>query len=204
MHIIRIAKSVLAVLALSACADLTAMLPSDEPPPPPPSAGLQDQMFLATALDRIDSELDVSARARAKGARPAVIQYAGLVTDHRTALSDELSALAQENGVTTERKVAELAAQYVPLSADTFERDYLDAEIQYQQNDVKSFRFEAQTSANPKLRDFAADQLPTLEQDLATAQKIVVALPVQQPTHQMTIPDMLEPSTSTKPPPTQP
>jgi putative membrane protein len=138
---------------------------------------LEDEMFLASALAHVDSQLALARMAAQKGKTPSLLAYAKSVADERTGLADRLAAAARQDGVGSDTGKAPRLDDFTPLKGEAFERAYVAAEIEDQQNNLDSFDFEAAHGTDPALKDLAAAELPRLKQDLAQAAAIVKDLP---------------------------
>jgi putative membrane protein len=141
------------------------------------SAALQDDMFLAAALAHAQSELDLAQLAQRKAHTPGLVAYARRIAGERASLSDQLTAAAKASGTAGDGNHVPNMDSFKPLEGEAFERAYVAAQIEDQQNNLDFFDFEARTSADSGLKDLAASALPQLRQDLADAQSIVKDLP---------------------------
>lgn len=183
MHFVRMTTLLLAAAALSGCAyfspssDLRSAGARGEARTP----RIEDDMFLSAALARTQSEFDLARMAGTKAVVPPLAAYARRVAEERAALKMRLAALASRNGVPGDSDHAPDAQRFAALTGDVFERAYLAAQLEDQQNNIDFFKFEAATTRDPDLRELAAGEVPQLQQDLADAQTIVTQLPVAPP-----------------------
>lgn len=145
----------------------------------PPPSSLEDNMFVAGALGRVDSQLQLSQMAEQKAHTPSLVAYAKEVAAERALLRDRLAATAQADGVGMDTNGAPHLDTFQPLEGEAFERAYVAAQIEDQRNNLDSFMFEAQNGANPALRKLASAEVPRLQHDLDAAAAIVKTLPFE-------------------------
>lgn len=168
----------LALLPLAACGGgreeaAPAAAPA-APAPPPLSAA--DTTFINQATAAGLDEVQDAQLASERGARPAVRQFAQqMVTDH-SAANQQLTALAQRKGVTPpgqpdEQQTAEYA-RLQRLHGASFDRQYVRDQVAAHQAAVALFQQEAQQGADPDLKAFAEQTLPTLQQHLSMAEAL--------------------------------
>ena len=186
------------VLTVAAC--------SSPPPPPPapaappaPALSDADTTFINQAALSGMAEVQAGQLAATKAGRPAVKQFAQqMVTDH-TPVNQQLMQLAQSKGVTPPADLdpahQAILARLQRERGATFDRDYMRGQISDHQAAVALFQRESQEGTDPDLKSFAGQTLPTLQQHLAMAQKLVA--PVA--THHTTTHHTTHHSTTTKP-----
>ena len=145
-------------------------------------AALEDDMFLSAAIAHSQSELELAQLAQQKAHTPGLVAYARRIADERASLSDGLTVAAKANGAEGDANHTPNIDSFKPLEDEAFERAYVAAQIEDQQNNLDFFDFEARNSANSTLKTFAASALPQLHQDLADAQNIVKDLPFEKET----------------------
>ena len=143
----------------------------------PRSSAIEDDMFLATALARAQSEIELAQMAEQKAHTPSLVAYARRVADGRTALRDKLVAASKASGIASDSNHTPSVDSFKPLQGEAFERAYVASQLEDQQNNLDFFEFEAQNSENSDLRDLAGAALPQLRQDLTAARDIVKDLP---------------------------
>lgn len=145
----------------------------------PARSTLEDNMFLAAALARVDSQLDLARMAGEKAKTASLVAYAKGVASERAGLQERLAAAAKADGVGRDTRKAPRLDDFAPPQGEAFERAYVAAQIEDQQNNLDSFVFEAENGTNPALKSLAAAEVPRLKQDLAAAAAIVKDLPFE-------------------------
>jgi predicted outer membrane protein len=143
------------------------------------SATLENDIFLSTALAHAQSELELAQMARQKAHTRSVVAYAQRISGERAPQVDQLSAAAKAAGVSADTNHSPNTAAYKPLEGEAFERAYVAAQIEDQQNAIDIYDFASQNSNDANLRKLAVDALPQLRQDLADAIGVVKDIPFE-------------------------
>ncbi|MFB3819792.1 MAG: DUF4142 domain-containing protein [Candidatus Methylomirabilales bacterium] len=146
------------------------MLPGNVP------AGSKDALFLAEAAHGSASELETSRIALQRAKNQQVKDFAQtMLTDHRTA-SQQLIDLANREGHPLPSVPAEGVEQKTltmqRVSANEFDRTYMEQMVEDHIRTLNMFRDVAKTSSDPEVRAFAAAQVPTLEAHLRQAESL--------------------------------
>jgi putative membrane protein len=140
---------------------------------------LEDDMFLAAALSHTDSQIAVAHLAIQKAHTPAIIAYAKSVADERSGLDQRLAAAAKTAGTGTDTNMVPRLDTLDQLQGTAFERAFVAAELEDQQNNLDSFVFESENGTDPELRSLATAEIPRLRQDFAQAGAIVKDIPFE-------------------------
>ena len=131
--------------------------------------------FMTSAARNGLAEVEMSKLAAQKAADPEVKKFAQtMVTDH-TAADNELKALAGKKNVTLPTDLGNHQGDLDALKNATgaeFDRSYVKLMVNAHENDVEAFQAQADKSADPEVKAFAAKTLPTLKKHLETIQTI--------------------------------
>jgi predicted outer membrane protein len=146
-------------------------------PPDPPTAMVEYNGFLEAALAHAQSQLALAQMVEQKSKTAALVAYAKRVAAQRSALVDQLNAAAQATGAMADFGHTPNLDTFKPLTGEEFERAYIAAELEDEQNALDEYQFASDHITAPELKDLAATQVPQLEQDIADAQIIVRGLP---------------------------
>ncbi|MEP7213891.1 MAG: DUF4142 domain-containing protein [Acidobacteriota bacterium] len=116
------------------------------------------------------SEVELGRLASTKGASAEVKKFGQMmVTDHSKA-NEELKALAAKKGVKLptepDSSHKSMIDEMKGKSGADFDEDYVEAMVDDHEEDVAAFEKQAQNSADPDVKAFAAKTLPTLKKHL--------------------------------------
>jgi putative membrane protein len=140
-----------------------------------PAGVRADSEFIHKAASGGLLEVRLGQLAQQKAQSPAVKQFGRrMVTDHSKA-NMQLSAIAKQGGVNLpakldpkhQREVDQLSAK----SGKDFDKAYMSLMVKDHVEDVQEFQREATSGTAPRVRDFAAQTLPTLQEHLALAKQ---------------------------------
>jgi len=152
------------------------------PEPPNPQTGTIEYIeFLEAALAHAQSQLALAEMAEQKSKTPALEAYARRVATQRSALIDQLDAAAKATGVDAQADPGHtpILDTFQPLSGDAFDRAYIAAELEDQQNALDEFQFAAAHLTAPDLKQLATGEVAELQKDMADALIIVRNLPLE-------------------------
>lgn len=141
----------------------------------------QDSDFVKNSMNTVGAEIEWSKIAEAKSANPDVKALANETVAEDTPVAERLVAEAKMEKAKIpdglNGKYKKEAEKLNSLSGDAFDKEYLDAMVKLQHDDVGAMRGEAENSRNNSLKAFAskdADQVSsrvdaaqTLEKQLA-------------------------------------
>lgn len=129
--------------------------------------------FVAKAEEAGEFEIGSSRLAKNKSQNAAVKQFADqMITDH-TAAAEKLRAVAQLQGVGADKANALTPAHQADMerlekaTVSEFDALYVDMQRKAHEDAVALFRSYADGGKDAKLKQFAIETLPTLEQHLA-------------------------------------
>lgn len=136
-----------------------------------------DSKFVVKALEDGMLEVELGKVAAQKGMMSDVKKFGSMMADHHTKIGDELKTAAASKNITTptalgddERmKVTKLSEK----SGRDFDEAYIDEMVKGHEKAVKLFEDEANDEdADPDLRRWASETLPTLRNHLAEIKQI--------------------------------
>ena len=141
-----------------------------------------DQQFVTKAAEGGISEVTLGQLAAAK-AKSADVRAFGnqMVSDHGKANS-ELTELARLKGVTLPttpgKEDEKLANTLSSKDGKTFDRTYMENMVRDHEKDVREFERASRTAADPGVKAWAANTLPTLKDHLRMARETLARVRV--------------------------
>jgi len=129
-----------------------------------------ERNFMIEAAKGGMAEVELGKLAGERAPSDGVKQFGRrMVTDHSKA-NDELTALAQDKGVSLPRELnakhRALRDRLAKLSGAQFDRAYVEEMVKDHRKDVAEFRREADRARDPDLKSWAGKTLPILEDHL--------------------------------------
>ena len=122
------------------------------------------------------TEVELGKLASTKGANAEVKKFGQMMVADHTKANEELKALAAKKGV---KLPAEPDSSHKSMidemkgkSGANFDDDYVEAMVDDHEEDVAAFEKQAQNSADPDVKAFAAKTLPTLKKHLEAIKTI--------------------------------
>ncbi len=116
--------------------------------------------------------------AEEKATNANIRDYAHLMVVSHKPVVDALDAILQRERVTAPPNTllqGAYDAMIASLKADraaTFDRDYVEGQLDYQKGNAALFRYEIQNGTDPDLKEFAQHTLPKIEDHLQRALKL--------------------------------
>jgi putative membrane protein len=113
--------------------------------------------------------------AEEKATNANIRDYAHLMVVSHKPVVDALDAILQRERVTAPPNTLLQGAYDASLKADraaTFDRDYVEGQLDYQKGNAALFRYEIQNAIDPDLKEFAQHTLPKIEDHLQRALKL--------------------------------
>lgn len=166
---------------------------SNNPPPAPPAAVApapmtqMDTDFLNQAALGGLAEVQMGQLAVQKATNPEVKQFAQQMVDQHTQVNQQLMQLAQSKSVTPPTTLDPAMQQNMTRlqreRGAAFDRDYVRQQVAAHQAQVALFQREAAEGSDPDVKAFAAQTLPTLQQHLDEARKLMPAAPAHAAPH---------------------
>ena len=130
-----------------------------------------DTHFMMKAAQGGMAEVKMGQLAADKASSPDVKAFGQHMVDDHTKANDQLKSVAQAEGVTLPTDVGpKEQATYdklSKLSGAEFDKQYVKDMVMDHQEDVKEFRKEASTGKDEKVKSFASQTLPVLEEHLS-------------------------------------
>ncbi|MDR3535474.1 MAG: DUF4142 domain-containing protein [Acetobacteraceae bacterium] len=136
-----------------------------------------DQAFLLRTASGSMTEIQLGQIAQQKATSSDVRQLARrMVADH-TAASQDLQAIADEQGLTLpdqpERMAQAMTQRLRGTTGSDFDQAYVQQVVRYHQQDLAAFRREVRSGQDPDLKAFAQKYLLMIQQHLQLAQSLV-------------------------------
>jgi putative membrane protein len=136
----------------------------------------QDKSFVKTAGDGNFAEAGLGKLAEQKAATPAVKEFGRwMATDHSFAnkrLAAELRPIDQTLEPTLTAQDRALKQKLDGLTGSQFDREYMQAQVQDHEKTIRAFQQEATAGENQRIKTYAQDLIPVLEQHLAEAREL--------------------------------
>lgn len=131
--------------------------------------------FIETAGQNNKAEIELAALTVAKTGNPAVRDFAERLYHDHTAAEQALDALAQQKGVTAPDAISESQRsdkdRLQKLDDEAFDAAYVRLMVTHHESAVADYS-QAARSADPDVRAFAQQTLPTLQAHLTQARKL--------------------------------
>lgn len=135
-----------------------------------------DQQFLSYAAEDNQAEIQLCLIAEKRAANPALKAFARLMVDDHAEVESRLAALADQLhfrlpdsiGEDGKRTLSELSALY----DNEFELKFMQAQIGDHSEDIKKYAEEEAKTKNTRIRQFATETAPILQQHLALARAV--------------------------------
>lgn len=129
-----------------------------------------DVHFMMKAAQGGMAEVKLGQLATEKGSNPDVKVFGQKMIDDHTKANDQLKSIAQEQGVNLPTSLnGKDQATYdrlSRLSGAEFDKQYAKHMLMDHQEDVKDFQKEANNGKDEKVKSFASQTLPVLQQHL--------------------------------------
>ena len=140
----------------------------------------QDKQFLSYAAEDNQSEIQLCLLAEKKAKDLALKAFARLMVNDHVAVESRLAALANGeqielpngNGEEGDKTLSKM--QSTPTAK--FDQEFLKAQIEDHENDVKKFSNIETTTQNQGVKRFAAETLPVLQQHEHLAKAVKASL----------------------------
>jgi putative membrane protein len=131
--------------------------------------------FMATAARSGMAEVEMGKLAAQKATDPEVKKFGQTMVTEHTAANNELKTLAGKKDVTLPTDLGTHQSDLDTLknaSGADFDRSYVKLMVNEHENDVEAFQAQADKSADPDVKAFAAKTLPTLKKHLESIRTI--------------------------------
>ena len=169
------ASYVAAVTTLFTFAGCWAVLAHQDTPPAAQSAA-SDTSFAKKAAEGGMAEVKMGQLAQQKGSADSVKKFGARMVEDHTKADTELKGVATQEKITlpTDMSSKDKATYEMlsKLSGAAFDRAYARFMVKDHEEDVADFNKEANGGHNPAVKDFATQNLPTLQDHLKEAKEM--------------------------------
>jgi putative membrane protein len=161
------------ILAAGSCAVLLAIPALAKSP----KLSTPDRQFLKMAAVTDMTEAHLGEMAKSKAAMPGIKDFGQTLVKDHTQAYQQLAVVGSKldqtipNGINVrrDREVKQLTA----LKGKKFDSQFLRDEVQDHQRVIAAFKREAQHGQDQNLRAYASQELPTIEEHLREAEKLL-------------------------------
>ncbi|QAU45833.1 DUF4142 domain-containing protein [Bradyrhizobium guangzhouense] len=135
-----------------------------------------DQKFLSYAAEDNQAEIQLCLIAEKRAANPALKAFARLMVDDHVEVESRLAALANElqanlpDGVGQEGQ--ETLSKLKTLGGHEFEAKFMQAQIKDHSDDIEKYSKQQGSTQNERIRQFATETIPVLQQHVALARAV--------------------------------
>src|SRR5712671_3944361 len=133
-----------------------------------------DADFVNKAAQGGLAEVQLGQMVAQKAQNQAVKDFAQRMVDDHSKANDQVKQLASQKGITLPADVdssdKQFQDQLSSASGAKFDKMYMDHMVQDHKKDVSEFQSEATKAADPDVKNFAQQTLPTLQDHLQQAQ----------------------------------
>jgi len=135
-----------------------------------------DTDFARDAAEGGLAEVKMGELAQQKGTNATVKDFGKRMVEDHTQANDKLKQVASQQNIKLPAKLDKhdqrVYDKLSQLSGEQFDRAYARDMVRDHENDVSSFRQEADNGQNNQIKDFASQTLPTLQEHLKLAQQM--------------------------------
>ena len=151
------------------------------PPEAPSTLSAIDFNFVGQANLGAPFQIDSGRLAKTKGTTVAIRSYADLMVTTHIPVVNALNVILKKKNVTPSSTLLHGAydAMISTLEADhgdTFDRNYVNGQVEYQKGNAALFEQEIQNGTDPDLKEFARQTLPKIVDHLERAEKLAAAV----------------------------
>ena len=153
-----------------------AVLAHQETTPAAAETGASDTQFAKRAAQGGLAEVKLGQLAQQKGTADSVKKFGARMVEDHTKAGTELQGVATQEKITlpTDMSAKDKATYEMlsKLSGAAFDRAYAREAVRDHEQDVADFNKEANAGHNPAVKDFATQNLPTLQVHLKEAKEM--------------------------------
>jgi len=135
-----------------------------------------DTHFVKEAADGGLAEVELGKLAADKASSDAVKQFGQKMVDDHSKANDQLKQLASQKQIDLPQepsaKHKAMMARLQKLSGADFDKAYVSEMLKDHQHDVSAFQQESSSAADPDIKNFASQTLPTLQEHLKQVQSL--------------------------------
>src|ERR1700742_1098641 len=151
------------------------------PPEAPATLNAIDFNFVGQANLGAPFQVDSGRLAEKKATTAPIRDYAHLMVTSHIPVVDALNVILKKKNITPSSTLLHGAydAMLFTLGADsgaTFDRNYVNGQVEYQKGNAALFEQEIQNGADPDLKQFARQTLPKILDHLDRAEKLAAAV----------------------------
>src|SRR6195952_619912 len=173
----RIAGLGLTCILLWSAGTAVALAQTAPPPEMPATLNAIDFNFVGQANLGAPFQVDSGRLAETKATSAAIRSYAHLMVTTHIPVVDVLNVILKQKNITPSSTLLQGAydAMIFTLKADhgtTFDRNYVNGQVEYQKGNAALFEQEIQNGADPELKEFARQTLPKIVDHLQRAEKL--------------------------------
>ncbi len=135
------------------------------------SSKVDDKSFVKDAAVGGLTEVQLGKLAQEKGSAEAIKQFGQRMVDDHTKANERLKSVAAEAKLSVpdsiDSKNQARIDKLSKLNGPQFDRAYINDQLKDHEEDVRKFQAESQGGSNPQVKQFATENLPTLQDHLA-------------------------------------
>ena len=135
-----------------------------------------DTTFAMKAAQGGVAEVQLGQLAAQRASNPAVKAFGQQMVDDHSKANDKLKSIAASESVTLPSslngKDQAIYTKLQGLSGAEFDREYVKCMLKDHEEDIKEFQKEANKGKDPRMKEFAQQTLPTLQDHLSKVQSI--------------------------------
>jgi putative membrane protein len=132
-----------------------------------------DRQFIMQAAQDGMTEVQLGKLAQEKGSSSDVKKFGQMMVEHHSKGNSELEAVASKLGAsppkTLDQKHQETVKKFEKLSGGDFDREYAQAMVKDHERAISLFEKQSKKGDAEELKQFAAKQLPLLQEHLKMA-----------------------------------
>ena len=136
----------------------------------PPASEAIDTAFLSKATRNGLAQVDFARLAQTKATEASLRTLAAQIVQQHGEIDKRLAQFAQAKGVSLptgmDPEHQTFYQQLQSLNGFTFDRAYVERQLQNQTMAIQAFQTEADSGKDPALRSFAQQHLPVMQDDL--------------------------------------
>lgn len=144
--------------------------PMDPSNPDTKPAKVDDKKFAKDMALTAMVEVELGKLAAQKASKDDIKQLGQKIVDDHTKANDQLKEVASKENISIpdalDSKHQSRIDKLSKLSGEDFDKAYVKEELRDHQAEVRDFSAEAQSGADPQVKEFASNMLPTLQQEL--------------------------------------
>jgi putative membrane protein len=164
----------------SAASTAVALAQTAAPPEAPATLNALDFNFVGQANLGAPFQVDSGRLAETKGTDAAIRSYADLMVTSHIPVANALNVILKHKNITPSNTLLHGAYDTMmsTLKTDrgaTFDRDYVNGQVEYQKGNAALFEQEIQNGTDPDLKAFARQTLPKIVDHLHRAEKLAAA-----------------------------